>query len=104
MKHYNNIEANRIGEIAKGGNYWDVIIKLIHEDEFEIKAIENLEVGNAKEQERDYIEGFIHHFIKGYQTKEIIGQNGTEFRVRAFRYVPFRQAYIKGSIPFKFFQ
>jgi len=66
-----------IGEpILLASPIWEIIIRLIPEDEMETKAIENIEITEA---ERELINNYLLLCISGWSVLTIRSQNGAIF-------------------------
>ena len=65
---------------------WIITVKLIPENEMEIKAIQNIELVEATDSERKLVENFLHFNLGlgNYSVVDLISQDKTVFILKVF--------------------
>jgi len=73
-----------IGEpIYIGEALYEIIVKLIPENESEAKAVRNVEIGKANEAEKELIDNYLLFGLSGWSTLSVKSQVGTIFKLKA---------------------
>ena len=82
------MQHKTLSKEAFGNNNWFVEIELNPENDFEEKAIQNVEIGVSTAEEMDMVENYLISSLSGMSIINLVRQKGNVFAVTATNMSP----------------